>query len=89
MYVGLASTVVSKSSATMANFSPQRQQKIQVVSQPSNLVSIVSDTDTTSSPVTTVSVVDCLTTSSIAVTSISEHVSVIKTTAGWEMCITT
>ena len=58
------------------------QQNILVVSQPSSLVSIVSDTHTTTSPVTTLSVVECLTTSSTVVTSISgQHVST-NTTAG-------
>ena len=60
---------------------PQSQQSI--LSQPSSLVSIVSDTHTTTSPVTTLSVVECLTTSSSVVTSISgQHVSTITTTAG-------
>ena len=69
----------------MVNYSPQRQQNILVVSQPNSLVSIVSDTHTTTSPVTTLSAVECLTTSSSAVTSISgQYVSTI-TTAG--VCI--
>ena len=51
------------------------QQNVLVVSQPSSVVSIVSDTHTTTSPVTTLSVVECLTTSSSVVTSISgQHV---------------
>ena len=70
----------------MVHCSPQRQQNILVVSQPSSLVSIVIDTHSTTSPVTTLSVVECLTTSSGVVTSISgQHVSTITTTAGWEM----
>ena len=79
-YAGLASTVVPNSSLTvMGNYSPQRQQNVLVAS---SLVSIVSDTHTTTSPVTTLSVVECLTTSSSVVTSISgQHVSTI-TTAG-------
>ena len=83
----LASTAVSKaSSRVMVHCSPQKQQTILIVSQPSSLVSIVSDTRTTTSPVTTLSVVECLTTSSSVVTSISgQHVSTITTTAGWEM----
>ena len=82
-YVGLASTVVPNSSLTvMGNYSPQRQHNVLVISQPSSLVSIASDTHTTTSPVTTISVVECLTTSSGVVTSISgQHVSTI-TTAG-------
>ena len=64
----------------MVNCSPQTQQNNLVVSQPSSLVSIVSDTHTTTSPVTTLSVVECLTTSSSVVTSISgQHVSAITT----------
>ena len=83
VYIGLAPTVVSKSFSTvMINSETQRQQNILVVSQPSSLVSIVSDTHTTTNPVTTLSVVECLTTSSSVVTSISgQHVSTI-TTAG-------
>ena len=66
----------------MGNYSPQGQQNIVVVSQPSSLVSIVSDTNINTSPVTTLSVVECLTTSSSVVTNISgQHVSTI-TTAG-------
>ena len=62
--VGLVPTAVPKSSSTViGNYSLQRQQNILVVSQSSSLVSIVSDTHTTTSPVTTVSVVECLTTS--------------------------
>ena len=57
----------------MENYSPQRQQNVLVAS---SLVSIASDTHTTTSPVTTLSVVECLTTSSSVVTSISgQHVS--------------
>ena len=66
----------------MGNYSSQRQQNVLVVSQPSSLVTIVSDNHTTTSPVTTLSVAECLTTSSNVVTSISgQHVSTI-TTAG-------
>ena len=66
----------------MGNYSPQRQQNVLVESQPSSLVSIVSDTHTTTGPVTTLSVVECLTTSSSLVTSVSgQQVSTI-TTAG-------
>ena len=81
--VGLVPTAVPKSSSTVIDdYSLQRQQNILVVSQPSSLVSIVSDTHTTTSPVTTLSVVECLTNSSSVATSISEgHVSTI-TTAG-------
>ena len=62
----------------MANCIPQTQQNILVVSQPNSLVSIVSDTHSTTSPVTTLSVVECLPTSSSIVTSISgQHVSAI------------
>ena len=82
-YAGLSTTVVPNSSlSVMVNCSPLRQQNILVVSQPSSLVSTVSDTHTTTSPVTILSVVECLTTSSSVVTSISgQHVSTI-TTAG-------
>ena len=67
----------------MDDCSPQRQQNTLVVSQPSSLLSIVSDTHTTTSPVTTLSVVECLTTSSGVVTSISgQYISTITTTAG-------
>ena len=60
-----------------------QQNIIIAVSQPSSLVSIVSDTHTTTSPVTTLSVVECLTTSSSVVTSISgQHVSAITTIEG-------
>ena len=85
MYVGLSTTVdPNLSSAIMVNFSPQRQQNILVVSQPSSLVSIISDTHTTTSPVTTLSVVECLTTSSSVVTSISgQHVPTITTAGVW------
>ena len=80
-----ATTILSSSSSTVT-CSPQRslitaviqspsmecnQQNVLVVSQPSSVVSIVSDTHTTTSPVTTLSVVECLTTSSSVVTSIS------------------
>ena len=59
------------------------QQNLVVVSQPSSLVSIVSDTHITTSPVTTLSVVECLTTSSSVVTSISgQDVSTIAIPAG-------
>ena len=59
------------------------QQSLVVVSQPSSLVSIVSDTHTTTSPVTRLSVVECLTTSSSVVTSISgQDVSTIAIPAG-------
>ena len=79
MYVGLSTTVdPNLFSAVMVNSSPQRQQNISVVSQPSSLVSTVNDTHTTTSPVTTLSVVECLTTSSSVVTSTSgQHVSTI------------
>ena len=90
VYIGLATTIVSKSSSTvMVNGSSQGQQNILVVSQPSSLASIVSDTHTTTSPVTTLSVVECLTTRSSVTTSSSvvasisgQHVSTITTTAG-------
>ena len=84
-----ATTILSSSSSTVTH-SPQRslitpaiqspsmecnQHSILVVSQPSSVVYIVSDTHTTTSPVTTLSVVECLTTSSSVVTSISgQHV---------------
>ena len=59
----------------MVHCSPQKQQNTLVVSQPSSLVSIVSDTHTTTSPVTALS--------STVVTSISgQHISTITTTAG-------
>ena len=86
--IRLTSTDVSKLSSTeMVNCLPQRQQDNLVVSQPSSLVSIVSDTHITTNPVTTLNVVECLTTSSSVVTSISgQHVSTITTTAGWFYC---
>ena len=81
--VGLVPAAVAKSSSTvMDNYSPEMQQNILIVSQPSSVVSIVSDTHTTTGPVTTRSVVACLTTCGSEVTSISgQHVSTI-TTAG-------
>ena len=67
----------------MVQCSPQRQQNNLLVSQPNSLVSIVSDTNITTSPVTTLSVVECLTTSTSVATSTSgQHVSTITTTAG-------
>ena len=71
-----ATTILSSSSSTVT-CSPQRslitaviqspsmeynQHSVLVVSQPSSVVSIVSDIHTTISPVTTLSVVECLTT---------------------------
>ena len=89
MCIGLVSTDVPKSTSTaMVSCAPQKQQNILVVSQQSSLVSIVSDTHTTTSPVTTFSVVECSTisssvaTSSSVVTSISGHFSSVSTTAG-------
>ena len=83
MCVGLSLNVVPKpSSRVMVNCSPQRQQNVLVVSQPSSLVSTVTNTYTTTSSVSTVNVVECLTTISSVVTSIrGQHVSTI-TTAG-------
>ena len=76
MFVGLIPTVPKSLSTVMVNCSPRTQQNVLVVSQPNSLVSIVSDTHTTTSPVTTLSVVGCLTTSSSVVISISgQHVS--------------
>ena len=82
----IESTTIPSSSSTTVTCSPQRslitpaihslsmecnQQSILIVSQPTSLVSIISDTYTTTNPVTTLSVVECLTTSSSIVTSIS------------------
>ena len=62
--VGLDPTAIPKPSSTvMGNYSPQRQEDILVVSQPSSLVCVVNDIHTTTSPVTTLNVVECLTTS--------------------------
>ena len=59
------------------------QQDISVVSQPTSLISIVSDTHTTTSPATTLSVAECSTISSSVVTSISgQDVSTITATMG-------
>ena len=64
----------------MDDYSSQRQQNVLVLSQPSSLVSIVGDNNTTTSPVPTLSAVECLTTSSSVVTSISgQRVSTITT----------
>ena len=96
VYIGLVPTIVPESSLTVAANcslqgtsvtpiirSPSVEYSQQNISQPNSLVSIVSDTHTTTSPVTTFSVVECLTTSSSVVTSISgQHVSTITTTAG-------
>ena len=72
----------------MDDRSSQRQQNTLVVSQPSSLLSTVSDTRTTTSPVTTLNVVECLTTSSSVVTSISgQYVYTIATTAGKYDCM--
>ena len=65
--------------------SPQRQQNLILVSQPSSSGNSTIDTQAAvnSSLVTTFSVAECLTTSSSIVTSISgQHVSTITTTAG-------
>ena len=88
VYIGLVSTIVPESSLTVAANcslqgtlvtpiirSPSVEHSQQNISQPNSVVSIVSDTHTTTSPVTTLSVVECLTTSSSVVTSISgQHV---------------
>ena len=97
--LGLTSVVSPSISSTIAdNFASQtspaasviqspsmeyNQQNILIVSQPSSLVSIVSDAHTTTSPVTTLSVVECLTTNSSVVTSISgQHISTNAIPAG-------
>ena len=99
MYIDLAHTVLSSTSSTVAvNHLPQTSSTIPVIQSPimehgqqniisvlqsSSVVSIVSDTHTTTSPVTTLSVVECLTTSSSVVTSISgQCVSTVTTIAG-------
>ena len=93
----LTSAVLSSAcSAVTVNCLPQRSSITPVIkspsmeysqqntlSQPSNCVTVVSDTHTTFSSSPTFSVVECLTTTSSVVTSISEQdVSTITITAG-------
>ena len=85
---GISSTVLpsSPSSVTPVLKSPNMeysQHVISVVSQPTSLISIVSDTHTTTSTVATLSVAECSTTSCSVVTSISgQSVSNITATMG-------
>ena len=88
-YVGLVPIIVPKSSSTvLGNYlsdTTERQQNIFVELQPSNLISIVSNTHATTTPITTFSIVECLTTRSSVVTSISgQQVSPITTAGVYE-----